>query len=310
MPEKASRNMAAMRRRWKLAAAALVVGAVAALAIFGAAGSPSKAAARKGGIARSASSAIRSGARSSSTQAQSTNPIVGTGHFDGSSPLVSSLPVLPVSPATQIRSRDNENLHPNTQPSTAKDPVVQKQKGSGPISAPISNFDGICLPFGPPVLAGEHLLVPAAGHERRGRRDPVRPDGEQRLRRLLEDRQGASAGDADRPALEGHEQRVRDPQRRRPGGGVRPAREAMAADAVHREPGRPASPTASASRSRRRATRPARTTCTRSCSRRTSSSTTRSSACGRTATTCPRTSSRTAPRPRAARPRSCSSAAR
>lgn len=146
MPEKASRSVAAMRRRWKLVTAALVVGAVTALAAFGAAGSPSKAAARQGGIARSASSAIRSGARSASTQAQSTNPIVGTGHFDGSSPLVSGLPVLPVSPATQIRSRDNENLHPQAQPTGAKDPVVQKQKGSGPISAPIASFDGICLP--------------------------------------------------------------------------------------------------------------------------------------------------------------------
>src|SRR3954451_22417997 len=154
MPEKASRSVASMRRRWKLVAAALVVVAVAALALFGAVGSPSKAAARKGGIARSASTAIRSGARSSSTQAQSTNPIVGTGHFDGSSPLVSSLPVLPVSPATQIRSRDNENLHPQAAPTGAQDPVVQKQKGSGPISAPIANFDGICLPFGPPCAQG------------------------------------------------------------------------------------------------------------------------------------------------------------
>jgi hypothetical protein len=50
--------VAAVRRRWKLGAAALVVGAMAALALFGAAGSPSKAAARKGGVVRSASSAI------------------------------------------------------------------------------------------------------------------------------------------------------------------------------------------------------------------------------------------------------------
>ena len=32
----------------------------------------------------------------------------------------------------------------------AQDPVVQHRKGSGPLSAPIQNFDGICLPFGPP----------------------------------------------------------------------------------------------------------------------------------------------------------------
>ena len=31
-----------------------------------------------------------------------------------------------------------------------QDPVVQSKRGSGPISGPIQNFDGACLPFGPP----------------------------------------------------------------------------------------------------------------------------------------------------------------
>jgi len=38
--------------------------------------------------------------------------------------------------------------------SNAKDTVVQKKKGTGSISAPIANFDGICLPFGPPCAEG------------------------------------------------------------------------------------------------------------------------------------------------------------
>ena len=173
MPEKASRSIAVMRRRWKFAPAALVVGAVAALALLGAAGSPSKAAARKGGIVRSASSAIRSGARSSSTQASSTKPIAGTGHFDGSSPLVSSLPVLPVSPATQIRSRDNENLHPQAQPTSDEGPGRPGEEGTGTGSrrrSPTST--AIACRSGTRRAPQRELVLrlPAARHERRGRR--------------------------------------------------------------------------------------------------------------------------------------------
>jgi hypothetical protein len=76
----------------------------------------------------------------------SVGPNIGQGTFDGESPAVSSLPVLPVPPLTTLVARDNESLHPNAQPSGAKDPVVQSKKGTGPISAPLQSFDGMCLP--------------------------------------------------------------------------------------------------------------------------------------------------------------------
>src|SRR5207244_10583481 len=43
--------------------------------------------------------------------------------------------------------RDNEALQRAAQ-SNAKDPGVQKRKGTGPISAPLENCDGVCLPLG------------------------------------------------------------------------------------------------------------------------------------------------------------------
>jgi hypothetical protein len=60
---------------------------------------------------------------------------------------VSQLPILPVIPGP-LHTRDNESLQSGG--SNAQDPVVQHRKGAGPLSAPIQNFDGICLPFGPP----------------------------------------------------------------------------------------------------------------------------------------------------------------
>jgi hypothetical protein len=102
------------------------------------------------GVVRAGSSATVGASTSSTTTSTSFGPNVGNGVFNGTSPAVSDLPVLPVAPPTSIRARDNENLHPNTTQSNAMDPVVQKNKGTGAISDPISNFDGICLPFGPP----------------------------------------------------------------------------------------------------------------------------------------------------------------
>ncbi|OLB24360.1 MAG: hypothetical protein AUH17_04360 [Actinobacteria bacterium 13_2_20CM_68_14] len=102
------------------------------------------------GIARSGSSATAAGSGTVTASATSFGPNVGNGIYDGESPAVSDLPVLPVPAPTSIIARDNENLHPSAFASTAKDPVVQKSKGTGPISDPIANFDGICLPFGPP----------------------------------------------------------------------------------------------------------------------------------------------------------------
>jgi hypothetical protein len=102
------------------------------------------------GIVRSGSSATAGGSGSVTASATSFGPNVGNGIYDGESPAVSDLPVLPVPAPTSITARDNENLHPSAYASTAKDPLVQKTKGTGPISDPIANFDGICLPFGPP----------------------------------------------------------------------------------------------------------------------------------------------------------------
>ena len=103
------------------------------------------------GIARAGSSATASAATATATAtATSFGPNVGNGIYNGQSSAVTDLPVLPVPAPTSITARDNENLHPTTTTSSAKDPVVQKSKGTGPISSPISNFDGVCLPFGPP----------------------------------------------------------------------------------------------------------------------------------------------------------------
>jgi hypothetical protein len=114
-------------------------------------GGASRPATAGAGLVRAGSSAT-AGASTSLTTTASTSfgPNVGNGAFNGTSPAVSELPVLPVSPVTTLRTRDNENLHPSATQSNAKDPVVQKNKGTGAISNPIANFDGICLPFGPP----------------------------------------------------------------------------------------------------------------------------------------------------------------
>src|SRR5438094_2312774 len=112
-------------------------------------GSQAQAQAARAGIARGSSSAS-TGSTASSTTAPSFGPHTGGGTFNGTSPAVNDLPVLPTAPITSVTARDNENLHPNATTSDAKDPVVQNKKGTGAISDPIANFDGICLPFGPP----------------------------------------------------------------------------------------------------------------------------------------------------------------
>jgi hypothetical protein len=129
-----------------LALAALLVG----VARVSSGGASSAAAPARAGIARASSSASAGTATGSTTTTSSFGPNVGSGIYNGESPAVSDLPVLPVPAPTSITARDNENLHPSTTTSNAKDPVVQKSKGTGPISSPISNFDGVCLPSGPP----------------------------------------------------------------------------------------------------------------------------------------------------------------
>ena len=102
------------------------------------------------GIARASSAAAGTAlAASASTTSTSFGPNVSNGIFQGESPEVASLPVLPVTPGV-LHARDIESLKPQQSAPGAKDPVVQGKKGTGPISGPIQNFDGICLPFGEP----------------------------------------------------------------------------------------------------------------------------------------------------------------
>jgi hypothetical protein len=143
---------AARRRRRTIVVASLpvvIAGVVFAVAGGSGAGTTGKDSTHAFGIAR-ASSAVAGGAlASTATPSASFGPHVSNGIFQGTSPAVSSLPVLPVTPGP-LHSREIESLKPQQSAPGAKDPVVQGKKGSGPISAPIQNFDGICLPFGEP----------------------------------------------------------------------------------------------------------------------------------------------------------------
>ena len=135
---------------WRVALVLAALGAAGALLALSA--SSGREAAHVG-VARATPSGEQSRERAASTHAATATfgPHVGTGKFLGVSTAVAALPVTVPPVLSQVNARDNENLgaaggsSPN-----AKDPVVQKKRGSGPLSAPIANFDGICLPFGPP----------------------------------------------------------------------------------------------------------------------------------------------------------------
>jgi hypothetical protein len=139
-----------VRRRAVVVAALPVVLAAVVIAVAGGsgAGTRGKDATRAFGIARASSTGAPVTGLAVNT-ASTAGPQVINGDFQGTSPEVSSLPVLPV-PHSPLQTRQIESLKPGPAPPGAKDPVVQKTKGSGPISGPIQNFDGICLPFGPP----------------------------------------------------------------------------------------------------------------------------------------------------------------
>jgi hypothetical protein len=100
------------------------------------------------GLVRASSSAALASASGSTAHATSFGPTVYTGIYQGESPPVASLPILPVNPGP-LHARGIESLQPGGS-AGGQDPVVQHRKGTGPLSAPIQNFDGICLPFGPP----------------------------------------------------------------------------------------------------------------------------------------------------------------
>jgi hypothetical protein len=130
-----------------------VVLGFAAAGVALSAGGRHETAGREVGIVRAGSSAeqAREHARASRTMTAATlGPKVGTAQFQGASAPVSSLPVIVAPVVTTLNARDNEHLVAAKGSSNAKDPVIQKKRGSGPLSAPIESFDGICLPFGPP----------------------------------------------------------------------------------------------------------------------------------------------------------------
>jgi hypothetical protein len=144
------------RKRWR--ALALLVGAggvAAALALT--AGGGRQLAAHAVGIQRAAPASAgseRDRERAHATATASTasfGPNVGDGRFLGESPAVADLPVVQAPVVTNPTARDHENLTAASGASKgAKDPVVQHKKGSGPLSAPLQSFDGMCLPGGQP----------------------------------------------------------------------------------------------------------------------------------------------------------------
>jgi hypothetical protein len=140
---------------WRSALVLLVLGAAIAALVFGATSRHEAKGERveaDQGIVRESSSAeqSRERARAATSSAQATlGPHVGTGDFQGVA-TVSDLPVVQAPVVTTLNARDNEHLVAQQGSSNAKDPVIQKKRGTKPLSAPIANFDGICLPFGAP----------------------------------------------------------------------------------------------------------------------------------------------------------------
>jgi hypothetical protein len=137
------------RKRTLVVASLPVVLAGAILALAGGSGGGTSGKGAAVGLVRASNSGTLQSSLASATISGTFGPHVSQGLYQGVSPDVSSLPVLPVLPG-RLHTRDNESLRPGGAAPGTKDPVVQKKKGAGPISAPIQNFDGICLPFGPP----------------------------------------------------------------------------------------------------------------------------------------------------------------
>jgi hypothetical protein len=138
------------RRTWRAAAVVAVLGAAAALLAIST--GRGRDAAHVVGVERAApeGAAVAKQIASATATTSTLGPHVGTGKFIGVSVPVSSLPVTIPVIVTQLNPRDSENLAASNGSSNAKDPVIQKKRGGGPLSAPLTSFDGICLPFGPP----------------------------------------------------------------------------------------------------------------------------------------------------------------
>lgn len=146
------------KHTWKAAIAVAVLAAAAAALALSAGRAPVAAqeheveAGQALGVVRESPERERA-ERKAAVGAVATNglgPHVGTGTFLGLSRAVADLPITVPPVVTQLNPRDQEHLGAAKGSSNAKDPVVQKKRGSGPLSAPLASFDGICLPFGPP----------------------------------------------------------------------------------------------------------------------------------------------------------------
>src|SRR5439155_16828070 len=109
------------------------------------------------GLARAGSSGTAVSSLASRPATSTFGPTVIDGIYQGESPPVSQLPILPVTPGP-LHTRDNESLQSGS--TDAQDPVVQHRKRSGPLSAPIHNFHGICLPFGLPCAQPRSCSCP------------------------------------------------------------------------------------------------------------------------------------------------------
>jgi hypothetical protein len=140
---------------WRRALVLPVLGAAIAALVFGATSRHEAKAERveadQIGIVREGSSAQQSRERTQAVRSAATatfGPHVGIGQFQGVSTAVADLPVVVAPVVTKLNTRDSEHLVAQRGTSNAKDPMIQKKRGSGPLSAPIASFDGICLPFG------------------------------------------------------------------------------------------------------------------------------------------------------------------
>src|SRR2546422_8804877 len=98
--------------RWRLVVGGTLLIASVVAALVAGAGSAVRSSSPSAGIVRASSSGVVQ--RGTYTAVRSFGPNVGNGVFDGESPAVSDLPVLPVAPVTQIVPRENESVRPLT----------------------------------------------------------------------------------------------------------------------------------------------------------------------------------------------------
>src|SRR3954471_8288380 len=129
-------------RTWRVAAVVAVLGVAATLLALSAgrgreAAQPVRATL---GVERDApeGTAVTKQVASATATTATFGPHVASGKFVGVSVPVSSLPVTIPAIVTQLNPRDSENLGASKGSSNAKDPVIQKKRGGGPLSGPLT----------------------------------------------------------------------------------------------------------------------------------------------------------------------------